>query len=167
MLIWHRVRERDEGRGGKRLLDAPGPRFQVPVTSLSAATHAALAVWRYYNGRADCENVIKELRTGFALPTLCLENFWASEAALGLATLTSNLTVLFQRHLGWQQKVTIQSLRFWLFVRAEVLSHPGGKTTVKLAVPVRERAWWRRLWERTLSPFPNCNAIENRPAFTP
>jgi hypothetical protein len=34
-----------------------------------------LAVWRYYNGRADCENVIKELREGFALPTLCLEKF--------------------------------------------------------------------------------------------
>jgi len=38
--------------------------------------------WRYYNGRADCENVIKELQAGFALPTLCLEQFWATEAAL-------------------------------------------------------------------------------------
>jgi hypothetical protein len=110
--------------------------------------------------------VIKELREGFALPTLCLEKFWASEAALSLATLTYNLTVLFQRHLGWQQKVTIHSLRFWLFVTAGVLSHPAGKTTVKLAVPQRERGWWRRLWEKILSPFPNCNAVENRPAFS-
>jgi len=38
---------------------------------------------------------------------------------LSLATLTYNLTVLFQRHLGWQQKVTIHSLRFWLFMTAE------------------------------------------------
>ncbi len=30
---------------------------------------------------------------GFALPTLCLETFWASEAALSLASLTYNLTV--------------------------------------------------------------------------
>jgi hypothetical protein len=60
--------------------------------------------------------VIKELREGFALPTLCLEKFWATEAALSLASLTYNLTVLFQRHLGWQKKVTIRSLRFWLFV---------------------------------------------------
>ena len=110
--------------------------------------------------------MIKELREGFALPTLCLENFWASEAALSLATLTYNLTGLFQRHLGWQQKVTIQSLRFWLFVTAGVLSHPGGKTTVKQAVPVRERGWWRRLWDKILSPFPNCNAVENRPVFS-
>lgn len=165
VLIRRRVSEQ-ESRGGKRLLDVPGYRFQALVTSLPQATHPPLAVWRYYNGRADCENVIKELREGFALPTLCLEQFWASEAALSLATLTYNLTVLFQRHLGWQRKVTITSLRFWLFVTAGVLSHPGGKTTVKLAVPERERGWWRRLWEKILSPIPNCNAVENRPVFT-
>jgi hypothetical protein len=165
VLIRHRVRE-DEGRGGKRLLDVPGYRFQALVTSLPAASHPPLAVWRYDNGRADCENVIKELREGFALPTLCLEKFWSTEVALSLAALTYNLTVLFQRHLGWQQKVTIHSLRFWLFVTAGVLSHPAGQTTVKLAVPERERGWWRRMWEKILSPLPNCNAVENRPAFS-
>jgi len=166
VLIRHRVREPEETRAGKRLLDVPGYRFQALLTSLPAATHPPLAVWRYYNGRCDCENVIKELREGFALPTLCLEKFWASEAALSLATLTYNLSVLFQRHLGWQQKVTIHSLRFWLFVTAGVLSYPRGQTTIKLAVPQRERAWWRRLWEKILSPWPNCHAVENRPAFT-
>jgi hypothetical protein len=163
VLIRHRVADKDRP-GGKKLIDVPGYLFQALVTSLPATTRP-LEVWRYYNGRADCENVIKELREGFALPTLCLKKFWATEAALSLASLTYNLTVLFQRHLGWQKKVTIHSLRFWLFVTAGVLSHPGGKTTVKLAVPLRERAWWRRLWEKILSPFPNCNAVENRPAF--
>jgi hypothetical protein len=127
VLIRHRVREEAEGRVGKRLLDVPGYRFQALVTSLPRATHPPLAVWRYYNGRADCENVIKDLHEGFVLRTLCLEKFWRSEAALSLATLTYNLTVLFQRHLCWQQKVTIHSMRFWLFVTAGVLNHPGGK----------------------------------------
>lgn len=104
------------------LFDVPGYRFQALVTSLPTS-QPPLAVWRYYNGRADCENVIKELRKGFALPTLCLRSFWATEAALSLATLTYNLSVLFQRHLGWQKKVTIHTLRFWLFVTAGVLSH--------------------------------------------
>lgn len=31
---------------------------------------------------------------------------------LALAELTYNLTVLFQRHLGWQKKVSIHSFRF-------------------------------------------------------
>jgi len=114
----------------------------------------------------DCKNVINELQAGCALPTLCLENFWGSEAALSLATLTYNLIILFERQLGWQQKVTLRNLRFWLFVTAGVLSHPAGKTTIKLAVPKRERDWWRRLWEKILSPIPHCNALENQPAFT-
>ena len=84
-----------------------------------------LAVWRDYNGRADCENVIKELQHGFALSTLCLESFWATEAALSLATLTYNLTVLFQRHLGWQTKVAIHTLRFWLFITPGLIAHPA------------------------------------------
>lgn len=164
VLVRHRVNDR-ERRGGKKLLDVPGYHFQALVTSLPTRV-APLAVWRYYNGRADCENVIKELQQGFALPSLCLQSFWATEAALSLAALTYNLTVLFQRHLGWQQKVTIQSLRYWLFVTAGVLSHAAGRATIKLAVPVRERAWWRRLWEKILSPVPNCHAVENRPAFS-
>jgi hypothetical protein len=164
VLIRHRVADKDRA-GGKKLIDVPGYVFQALVTSLSAST-SPLEVWRYYNGRADCENVIKELQNGFALGTLCLESFWATEAALSLAVLTYNLTVLFQRHLGWQTKVTIDSLRFWLFVTAGTISHPRGKTTVKLAVPPRERNWWRRLWEKILSPVPNCNAVENRPAFS-
>jgi len=163
ILIRHRVADRPEA-GGKKLLDVPGYLFQALITSLPSSV-SPLAVWRDYNGRADCENVIKELQHGFALPTLCLRSFWATEAALSLATLTYNLTVLFQRHLGWQTKVTIHSLRFWLFVTPGIIAHPAGKTTLKLAVPPRERDWWSRLWEKILSPFPNCNAVENRPAF--
>jgi len=123
VLLRHRVRD-EADRGGKKLLDVPNYRFQALMTSLPQATHPPLCVWRYDNGRADCENVIKELQAGFVLPTLGLENFWASEAALSLATLTYNLIVLFERHLGWQRKVDLRTPRFWLFVTAGVLSNP-------------------------------------------
>lgn len=164
ILIRHRLAERP-GAGGKKLIDVPGYAFQVLVTSLPPS-QSPLDIWRDYNGRADCENVIKELQQGFALSTLCFRSFWATEAALSLATLTYNLSVLFQRHLGWQTKVTIHSLRFWLFNTPGIIAHPAGKTTIKLAVPPRERDWWSRLWEKILSPFPNCNAVENRPIFS-
>jgi len=163
ILIRHRLTDRPEA-GGKQLFDLPGYQFQALVTN-QPRTETPLAIWRDYNGRADCENVIKELQHGFALPTLCLRSFWATEAALSLATLTYNLTALFQRHLGWQTKVTIHSLRLWLFVTPGIIAHPAGKTTIKLAVPTRERDWWSRLWDKILNPFPNCNAVENRPAF--
>jgi hypothetical protein len=164
ILLRHRVADKDRA-GGKKLIEVPGYLFQALVPSLPASTRP-LAVWSYYNDRADCENVIKELQSGFALGTLCLDSFWGTEAALSLAVLTYNLSALFQRHLGWQTKVTIHSLRFWLFGTAGIISHPKGKTTIKLAVPPRERNWWEKLWEKILSPFPNCNAVGNRPVFT-
>lgn len=100
-----------------------------------------LAVWREDNGRAACEGVIKELDAGYGLPQLACRSFWATEAALSFGMLAHNLGVLFERKLGWLEAVTIGSLRYWLFVRAGVISHPQGKTTIKLAVPPRERDW--------------------------
>ena len=116
--------------------------------------------------RADSENVIKELQHGFGISGLICEKFHATEAALALAVVAYNLTVLFQRALGWQTKVTIHSLRYWIFITGGLISSPQGQTTIKIAVPEKERGWWKRPWEKILSPFPNCNAVENRPAFT-
>ena len=82
-----------------------------------------------------------------------------------LPTSERPLAIWHYYHLGWQQKVAIASLRFWLFATPGIIAHPAGQTTGKLAVPPRERDWWRRLWEKILSPFPNCNAVENRPAL--
>lgn len=163
ILLRRRVKER-QSTGGKKLLEVPGYVFQAFVTSLPESV-TPLAVWREYNGRADCENVIKELQSGFALTSLCLEKFWATEAALSLATVTYNLMVLFQRHLGWQSKATMQSLRFWLFNTPGIISHPARKTVIKLAIPPRHRKWWSALWEKILCPLPNCNAVEDRPQF--
>lgn len=165
ILIRHRVAEKTGRGGGKMLFDLPQYLFQALITSWGRDKDA-LWVWRHYNGRADCENVIKELQHGFGLSGLICKSFFATEAALSLAVVAYNLTVLFQRHLGWQTKVTIHSLRFWLFVTGGLISSPAGQLTVKIAVPKRERRWWNDLWQKILSPFPNCHAVENRPAFT-
>ena len=85
--------------GGKLLLDCPGYKYQALLTNLPESV-GALQVWRDYHGRAAIEGVIKELRHGFGLPGLCCKKFFATEAALSLAVLTYNLTVLFARHLG-------------------------------------------------------------------
>lgn len=161
IILRHEVRE-DRRAGGKKLIDVPGYLFQALVTNLPEHV-APVDVWRDYNKRADCENVIKELDGGFALPKLICKKFWATEGLLSLAVVSYNLTVAFQRYMGWQKKVTVQTLRYWLFVNAGIISHPGGQTMVKLAVPPKERAWWRAVFEKILSPFPNCNAVGSRP----
>ena len=162
ILIRHRVKDKPGRAGGKLLFDCPGYLYQALVTNLPL-TVKPLAVWREYNGRAACEGVIKELDAGYGLPQLACETFWATEAVLSFGVLAHNLGVLFERKLGWLEAVTIGSLRYWLFVTAGGISQPQGRTPIELAVPAKERDWWRRLGDKLLSPFPNCNAVENRP----
>jgi hypothetical protein len=166
IIIRHRVEEKKDNRaGGKKLLDCPGYHFQALVTSLAQSVEP-IEVWRDYNGRAGIECVIKELDYGFGLPQLCCQKFWATEAALSLAVLTYNLSILFQRHLGWLERVSVSTLRYRLFQRAGIISFAQGLTTIKIAVPPRYRAWWERLWDKILSPIPNCNAVGKNPTFT-
>jgi hypothetical protein len=166
ILLRHRLADKQaagQRTGGKTLVDCPGYLYQALVTSLPSIV-PALEVWRQYNPRAGCEEVIKQLDADFALPKLCLKKFWSTEAALALAILSYNLTQLFQRHLGWMDRVTAATLRFRLFTTGGIISETGGRTTIRLAVrDPQERAWWRRLLEKTLSLVPNCNSVEQAP----
>jgi hypothetical protein len=161
ILVRHRISEKKRA-GGKYLFECPGYRFQALVTNLPASV-APLDVWLDYNGRAGVENVIKELDYGFALSKLCCKKFWATEAALSLAVLTYNLSVLFQRHLGWLDRVNIGTLRFRLFSTAGIISQTQGRPTIKLGVQIQKRDWWRKIWEKILAPIPNCNAVGQSP----
>ena len=158
ILVRHCVKEK-ERPGGKKLIDVPGYLFQAFVTNLPP-TVPPIEVWRDYNPRAGCESVIKQLDADFALGKLCLKNFFATEAAMVLAVFAYNLCVLFQRHLGWLDRVTAATLRFRLFTTGGIISRSGGRTTIRLAVPPAQRDWWKGLFEKLLSPWPNCNSFE-------
>lgn len=164
LALRHRLKDKTNRAGGKLLIDCPGYLYQVLVTNLPRHV-PPVEVWRDYNGRAACENVIKELDAGYGLPQLVCRDFWATEAALSFGVLAHNLIVLFERKLGWPEAVTLGSLRYWMFVTAGVISQPQGQMTIKLAVPPHERGWWRDLWGKLLSPLPNCNAVGIRPAL--
>ena len=162
VLIRHHIAEKKRP-GGKKLLDCPGYAYQALVTNVPESV-PPIEVWRDYNKRAGCEEVIKQLDMDFALPKLCLQKFWSTEAALGLAVFSYNLCVIFQRHLGWMDRVTASTLRFRLFTTAGIISEKAGVTTIRLAVrDPKERAWWRALLEKLSSLIPNCNAVAQAP----
>jgi hypothetical protein len=152
----------DPRGGGKRLIDCPGYKYQALLTNLPDSV-SPVEVWREYNGRAEIESVIKELRSGFGLPGLCCSRFFATEAALSLAVFTYNLTTLFCRHLGWLQRLSVGTLRYRLFGCAGIISRPQNRTTLRMGIPAPRRAWWQMIWEKILSPFPNCNAVAQSP----
>ena len=162
ILLRHRVAEK-ERPCGKKLVDCPGYLYQALVTNLAESVRP-IAVWREYNGRAGCEEVIKQLDADFGLPQLCLEKFWSTEAALSLAIVSYNLCVLFQRRLGWLERVTAATLRFRLFTTGGIISQTAGRTTIRLSVPELQRAWWRELLTKLRCEYPNCNAVSQTPS---
>lgn len=172
-VSWHRpgqrlivIRQRIKTRpksGGKLLIDVPGYRFQALLTSLPDS-HTPIQVWRTYNGRADCENRIKEIGAQFGLRGICCKRFWATDAAHQLAIATYNLCVLFQRQLGIPRKAELRTLRMHLFCRAAVFSRAQNKPTLRIALEAKYRKWWMQILERLNSPLPPslicCNAAE-------
>jgi hypothetical protein len=161
-LVILRRRVGSERGGGKLLLECPGYKFQALLTNLPPSV-GAVEVWLDYNGRAGIESVIKELRHGFGLPGLCCRKFFATEAALSLAVFAYNLCVLFCRHLGWLERVSIGTLRYRLFGCAGIISRAQNITTLKLGIPPPHRAWWQQIWTKLLCPWPNCNAVAQTP----
>ena len=76
---------------------------------------------------------------------------------------TDNLTVLFARHLGWLERVSIGTLRYRLFGCAGSSNRAQGGTMLKLGIPPPHRAWWQQIWAKLLSPLPNCHAAAQTP----
>jgi hypothetical protein len=162
IVIRQRVADRPEA-GGKLLFDIPGYRYQALITNLPGS-RSPLEVWRIYNGRADCENRIKEIGSQFGIRSLCCKRFWATEAAHQLVIAAYNLCVLFQRELGLSKKVELRTLRLHFFCRAAVWSKAQNLPTIRLALQQKWRSWWDQIIERLLSPIPvgliGCNAAE-------
>ena len=79
--------------GGKLLFDDPGYRFSCYVTNMDLPVDV---LWNIYNGRADCENRIKELKQDFGLDQFCLKDFWATEAAFRFIMIAYNIMSLFR-----------------------------------------------------------------------
>ncbi|MDA8118887.1 MAG: IS1380 family transposase [Gammaproteobacteria bacterium] len=130
-------------------------RFAALVTDL---TLPAAEIWRLYRGRADCENRIKELKYDFAADSICLQDFWATEASLNVALLAYNFMSLFRQAAlrasvledGSQNiQHTLQTLRFKLFAKAGYTTTEGRKDILKLSLAMHKREWMEGLWDRS------------------
>ena len=121
VLIRHRTSQRPEA-GGRELIS-------VRATDSGADHEPApgvdgLRCGGVGNGRADCENIIKELANAYALPQLCLKRFYATEAALSLSVLAQPV-----RALPAPRRMGIGSprppLRMRLFTTGGIVSRTG------------------------------------------
>lgn len=126
--------------GGKLLFeDLADYRFSLYVTNLELPLDQ---IWNIYNGRADCENRIKELKQDFGLEAFCLQDFWGTEASFRFIMVAYNLMSLL-RHFGLNnhQTSTVATLRSHCFAIGGWISQHARKGVLKLSLPRKKRPW--------------------------
>ena len=116
----------------------------------------ALAIWRMYRGRADCENCTKELKYDFGAGSFNTHSFWATEAALNMVMLAFNLMSLMRQAVikspaaqGSKAAIqhTLKTLRYKLFAKPAYVTTQGRKPILNLAIAMQQWVWIQGLWE--------------------
>ena len=115
--------------------------YQVLVTNLDLQP---LNLWRFYNGRAGVERIIRELKGGYPLGKIPTRHFFANEAYFHLMLLAYNLVNWFKRLCLPQeyQTFTLQTLRNRILLMPAQLLRTDNRP--RLAMPTsgsREIAW--------------------------
>ena len=116
-------------------------------------------VWRTYNGRADTENRLTELKHGFGADGFCSRRFWATEAALRAICLRSNLVEAFQGALAAPVRRTLSTLRVTVFACGALLGRDGRQPMLRLSRPALWQQRFLAHLHRLLAWAPNCNAV--------
>ena len=155
--IRQHITRRPDAKGKTLSLFADDPtqglyRYAALITDMHLP---ALEIWRIYRGRADCENRIKELKYDFAADSFCLNDFFATEAALNTVMVAYNLMSLFRQAAlraspshsrGKDVQHTLKTLRYKLFAKAGYITTHGRSQILKLAVAMQHRQWFEGLW---------------------
>jgi len=115
--------------------------YQVFVTNLALQP---LNLWRFYNGRAGVERIIRELKGGYHLGKIPTQHFLANETYFHLLLLAYNLVNWFKRLClpPEFQSATLATLRNQIFLMPAQLVRAGNRP--RLAMPTsgsREAAW--------------------------
>lgn len=135
VVVRERLADRPDARG-RRLLEVPGYTFHTVVTSLALP---AAEVWRFYNGRADSENRLKELKEDFGADGFCLQAFDGTEAAFRLICALYNLVADFKTAVLHDERPRLGRLRTDWLVAGAALGACGRRAVLRLGL----RGRWR------------------------
>jgi len=137
VVVREEIRERPEARG-RKLFHDPGYTFHAIVTTLDDLVPED--AWRFYNGRADCENRLKELKDDFGASGFCLHSFDGTEAAFRLVCFLFNMVAEFKREVTRDDKPQLDTLRARLLVVGAILGAAGRNRVLRLGLKDELRA---------------------------
>ena len=135
---------------GKRLFDDPAYRYSLFVSNL---TLPAIEIFRLYNGRADAENRIKELKYDFGADHFCLKDFFATEASFRFSMVAYNLLALF-RHQVLQSGSRLSTLRAHCFAIGSWITSHSNQRVLNLSVAKQKRQWMDGLFTKVRQTAP-------------
>jgi len=116
---------------GKVLFEIPGYTFLAVVTNM---TESAEQVWKFYNGRGECENLLKELKHDFGFDGFCLQRFAGTEAVLRLIVLVFNLVQVFRLTLQRKHYEQLRTLRTRIFIAGAALGREQNTSVLRLGL---------------------------------
>lgn len=133
VVIREEIKEDQKAKKEARLFELKGYSYQVIATNIRKDSPEN--VWRFYNGRANIENMIKEGALGFGLEVSPSHRYGGNAAYFQMGMLAYNLmnwfkeVVLNQRH----HKTMIKWIRQHFFFIAGKLVSTGGRLILKLS----------------------------------
>jgi len=165
VFIREEIRRRPEARG-RRLFDDPDYTYHAVITSLGGPPEE---VWRFYNGRADSENRIKELKRDYSINGFCLYSFFGTEAVFRLICLLFNLMQLFKRHVLRDETPQLATVRRTTLVIGAILGAAGRTPVLRLGLRGRWRERFAALLERiaALPTVATLAQLSNLPPLAP
>jgi Transposase DDE domain group 1 len=168
VVIRQEVATKETKALGRKLFECQGYTFQAVVTSQAIEEMDATAVYRTYNGRADFENRIKELKLGCGLEGFCMDSFRATECVLRTLCLIHNLVQHFQDRIGMRpaaapkedgKRHMLETLRRNLFTCAAVLGRSGRHKVLRLSAGDVWLSSFHAALARLLAPLSNCKPV--------
>jgi len=112
--------------------------YQVIVTNMELKP---INIWRFYNGRAGVELIIKELKNDYPLAKIPTKHFASNESYFHILLFSYNLVNWFKRLCLPQefQTMTLSSLRARLLLIPGELVHSGNRPVLKLPSHFRDK----------------------------
>jgi hypothetical protein len=133
IVIREEIKEGKKAKKEPRLFELKGYSYQVIATNIRKGTPED--IWRWYNGRANIENMIKEGMDGFGLDVSPSHQYAGNMAYFQIGMLAYNLMNWFKEvALGQKQhKRMLKWIRQHFFLIAGKLVSSGGSLTLKLS----------------------------------
>jgi hypothetical protein len=139
LVVRKEINLRPKSSGKQLFADLPGYRYSCFVTNMDLPLDS---IWNLYNGRADCENRIKELKQDFGLENFCMKDFWATEASFRFIMAAYNIISLFRFFaLQTQRSSTMRTLKLYCFALGAWTTNHANRKVLKIALPVKRRQW--------------------------